>query len=77
MKKVFFTLALLVFTLATYAQPTVPSTNEISVENFSIKQGKAATFDILLSNPDNTDLTVWQIYFDVPEGFTLGGAAVA
>ena len=71
MKKVFFTLALLVFTLASYAQVTIPSDNVISVENFDVKQGKSATFEVLLENPTATDLTAWQVYFTVPEGFEL------
>lgn len=75
MKKVFFTLALLVFTLASYAQVTEPSDNVISVEDFNVKVGKSVKFDVLLDNPTATNLAGWQLFINVPEGFTIGETA--
>jgi len=76
MKKLIFTLALLAGSMFTFADTTVPSDNVISVEPFSVKQGKTATFEILLTNTA-TNLAGWQIYFNVPNGFTLKDAACA
>ncbi len=72
MKKVFFTLALLVISLATYAQEaTDPSGCTMSVANFSIVPGNSAIFDINLESSARNDINTFQVYVNIPDGWTL------
>jgi hypothetical protein len=71
MKKLFFTLALLAGSMATYAQATEPSGCTMSVASFDIKPGKSATFDINLESSARNDINTFQVYVNIPDGWAL------
>ena len=74
MKKVFFTLALLVLSLATYAQATIPSNCTMSVKPFTIVPGNSATFGINLESSARDDVNSFQVYVNIPNGWGLSNA---